>query len=261
MKTIGLLQNHAPLQPPVYGFTLFVGSPGTGKTHLALNMAIADFEAGLPVIYISADHEGFDRYLHNYIPHEKVQVLVPSQIDFNSLLGDVTLALSFADMDNSPEHHVECSKPIIKPGSLTLINLRWRLVPDDKLRNYFVGRILQHLSLCKQPVSLFVDGFYAFEKTIEHPIIQYWLTHLEQPTTFIIQQWLEHKKNIADILENISYFMAFRQHRDSAKISSQILFNRVKTSELEQLNNREAFIRHENDVSFIRLIESPHQVP
>lgn len=260
MRTIGLLKNNIPLQSTP-GLTLITGSPGTGKTHLALDMAIADFETGLPVVYISMNHEDSDHYMQCYLSREKLRVLTPSQIDDTALLGDPISALSFAGKNSRPEHVPECSETIIQPGMVTFINLGWGAITDNSLRDYFVGRILQHLSLYGRPISLFVDSFDNFEQKINHPIIQYWLTCPSHPATFIMQHWLKSKGSHTDVLQNIPLFIAFRQYLKSAQISGQLLSKNFEAINLVVMNTREAFVRYGSDVSFIRLIESPYQVP
>lgn len=260
MRTIGLLENGNLLQTEP-GLALMTGGPGTGKTHLALNMAVQDFRTGYPVVYISMNHERFEQYLEHYIPRSKIRVLYPEQVDIDSLFGDSSSALSFADTDVYPEHFVKKPAPIFLPGTITVINLGWKRIQNNTLRNYLVGRMLQHFSLQDEPVSLFVDEFQQFRFQTQHPIIHYWLTNPAKPMTFIAPLWQDHKRTVPDTLLNIPLFLAFAQDQYSAAVSISILNNDANVFDLARLKFREVFVRYNEEPQFVKMIKEEHEVP
>lgn len=166
--------------------TLIIGSPGRGKSRLALKMAIADHQAGCAVFYISTGNDWHDRFLDHYLPNG-FRCLEPHQIDISSLNCDTSLAEELF-LGERPPLSLNNPLPVATPDTFTLINLGWSFLVSNPLRYFLVGCLLQHIASLPGPVSVYVDDINLFGDKPDHPIFQALLSDPTKPTTFIVQR-------------------------------------------------------------------------
>jgi hypothetical protein len=187
MRTLGLLSNGefftvAPCH------TLVIGTPGVGKTHLALKMAFSDFCDGSRVVYIDTEHDENDQFIHHHLQSDFQRVL-PHQINLSTLNADTTLAAQLHPGQIAfPFQQTNATTfPPYSDSAFTVIKLGWETGLSYATRGFIVGCLLQYFASLPEPISIFVDDLDLFVTMADHPIFEQLLSASQKVVTLIVQ--------------------------------------------------------------------------